>query len=302
MRKFYTIIYNFFILIKVLCPIISFLYTFLWVISFLNAPFYKVLALPFEPFAQFINMIYPMNINYENRLINMSYIICSGLFIIFHYLFDFLAQRMIDLYNFEERHIENKKIKEIKKINKTLEKEFAKEMEKYSNFTILFNIILKSTYNSENNRKEEFNNLKDEFYKNIIKTVKSKYQNSKGIISDKMFLLCNDFNNFDTFMFDFINSIKAFKQKNIENEIETDFLISIDAIKFGANIYNAMEFLENIETFNYKNKIIATSAFKVRYEKMDLRKFKIITLGVSRFFREPDDYTDYELYQLKTKP
>ena len=92
-----------------LCPIISFCYTFLWVVSFLKAPFYKTIAIPFEPFAQFVNIIHPININYEGELINMSYIVCSGLFIIFHYIFDFFALRIVDLYNLEEDRLERKR-------------------------------------------------------------------------------------------------------------------------------------------------------------------------------------------------
>ncbi len=301
MKNIYNSLYNFFIVLKVLCPIISFLYAVLWCIGFLNISYYQIISIPFEPFAKLINVICPITIDYEGRLINMSYIVCSGLFLVFHYIFDFFAQRIIDLYNFEETKKERKRSAEVKKINIDLEKEFHKEIKRYSSFALLFNIIQDTQNDFAKINNEEFNSLKKKFYEHIIKNVKSKYQDSKGIISGKMFLVCDDFGQFDNFMADFINDIKAFKESNEKNNIYTDFTICVDAIKYNANILNALELLEKIDSFNYKNKVIATSAFKVRYEKSYSQKFKMTPLGVSRFFKEPDDYIDFELYSLKSQ-
>lgn len=301
MKKFYTHAYNFFIILKVLCPVISFFYALLWFISFFEAPFYDIVKIPFEPFANFVNSIYPLNIEFQGRMIDMSYIVSSGLFIVFHYIFDFFAQRVIDLYNFDEMKKIKKKDKEIKNLNVILKKEFEEEIEKYVRFALLFNLELKPAYNLSVSRKGEFDLLKKEFYSYIVKNVSSKYKNSKGIMSDKLFLVCENFYYFDDFMLQFIEEIKTFNEINIKKDITTEFSISTDAIKLGSNVFNAMEFLEKVDSFNYKNKIVATSAFKLRYEKIYNPRFRMIPLGISRFFREPDDYIDFELYNLKPR-
>ena len=288
-------------LLKILCPIISFLYTFLWLVCFLKAPFYHTLAIPFEPFAQFVNLIHPININYEGRLINMSYIVCSGLFIIFHYIFDFFAHRIVDLYNLEEDRLERKRNKEVRKINIGLQKELNKEIKKHTNFTMLFNLTLKSGYNLASDRSDEFNFLKKEFYTHIIKNVNLKYKDAKCIITDKLFISCEDFDSFDEFMTDFINDVRAFNKTAQQKDIEAEFSISLDAIKSSKNMFNTIELLEKIDSFNYKNKVVTTSAFKLRYEQIKNSKYKIVPLGISRFFKDVDDYIDFDLYNLKSK-
>ena len=301
MKKIYASVYNFFIILKVFCPIISFIYALLWLIGFANLPWYTSVSGPFEPLAHIANEILPITINYEDRIINMSYITCSGFFIVLHYIFGFFAQSIVELYNFQETLLLRKRSKDVKKINAILEKEFDKEMERYSSFSILFNIELQAGYDNSKDRKEEFIFLKKEFYKYVMDGVKQKYKNSKGIISDKMFLICENFRNFDDFMSHFSDKIRDFKDECAQNDIQVEFSISVDAIKSNANVYKAMESLEQIESFNYKNKIIATSAFKLRYEKMNYHRYKITQLGVSRFFSGPDDYIDFELYNLKSK-
>ena len=301
MKKFYAQLYNFFIVLKVICPVISFFYALLWLLSFFNLAVYNVLNIPFEPFAEFTRNIIPFNIDYEDRLIDMSYIVSSGLFIGFHYVFDFFAQRVIDLYNFEEMRTLRKKSKEVNSINTILKKEFEQEVEKYARFTILFSLVLKPAYNLSVSRKGEFDLLKKEFYSNIVKNVSSKYRNSKGIMSDKLFLVCEDFSRFEDFIGDFLEELKVFNESNTKKDITTEFSISTDAIKSGANVFKAMEFLEKVDSFNYKNKIVCTSAFKLKYEKKQNPKFKIIPLGISRFFIEPDDFEDFELFNLKLR-
>ena len=301
MKKFYTTIYNFFIILKVICPVISFFYALLWFLSFFNLAIFSTLNIPFEPFAQFAGEILPFNIDYEGRLIDMSYIVSSGLFIGFHYLFGFFADRVIDLYNFEEMKQLEKRNKEVKNVNEILKKEFEQEVEKYTRFTLLFSLDLKPAYNLSVSRKGEFDLLKKDFYSHIVKDIGSKYKNSKGIISDKLFLVCDDIKNFDDFISNFIDEVKLLNESNTKKDITTEFSISVNAIKPVGNVFKAMEFLEKIDSFNYKNKLICTSAFKVRYEKNPLAKFKLIPLGISRFFIEPDDFEDFELFNMKLK-
>lgn len=301
MKKIYTSIYNFFIVLKVVCPIISFLYALLWFVGFFGIPFYTALALPFEPFAQIIRTVHPVVIMFQDTAVDMAFIVASGLFIGFHYVFGFFAQRVVDLYNFEEERINARKKQEIKHINHLIKREFDEEIERYISFTVLFNLMLKPAYNLSVSRKGEFSLLKKDFYTHIVKNVSSKYKNAKGIMSDKMFLVCEDFIHFDDFIVKFLNEIKEFNAENLKKDITTEFSISIDAIKSGANVFKAMEFLEKIDSFNYKNKLIATSAFKIRYEKAAGSLFRTIPLGTSRFFEEPDDFIDFELFHLKMK-
>ncbi len=301
MKKFYTSLYNFFIVAKVLCPVISFLYALLWLLSFFNSGIFPILKIPFEPFAQFAGNIIPFKIDYEGQLIDMSYIVSSGLFIGFHYLFGFFADRVIDLYNFEETKQLEKRNKEVKSINAVLKKEFEQEVEKYATFTLLFSLDLKPAYNLAVSRKGEFDLIKKEFYSHVVKDVSSKYRNSKGIISDKLFLVCDDIKHFDSFILNFLDELKAFNASNSKKDITTEFSISVNAIKLGGNVFKAMEFLEKIDSFNYKNKLVCTSAFKMRYDNNPNPKFKIVPLGISRFFIEPDDFEDFELFNLKPK-
>lgn len=301
MKEIYTSIYNFLIVLKVACPVISFLYALMWFISFFQLSAFAVMSIPFEPFAIFIKSVYDLNFIFEGRVIDMTYIIASGLFIVFHYILGFFANRVIDLYNLEEMRIIKKKGFEEKTVNSRLQKDFDEEISRYARFTILFSLVLKPAYNLSVSRKGEFDTIKKEFYSHIVRNVSSRHKNSKGIISDKMFLVCEDFKNFDVFLLDFINEIKKFNAANAQKDIVTEFSVSLDAIKEGANVFKAMEFLEKIDSFNYKNKVITTSAFKVRYETNKESLFKIVPLGTSRFFEEPDDFIDFELFKLKLK-
>ena len=301
MKKIYVSIYNFFIILKVLCPLISFFYALLWFISFFQLPFFKIINLPFEPFADVVRTFYSFDIEFQGKIVDMSYIAASGFFIIFHYIFNFFAQRVVDLYNFEEMQILRKKDKEVKKVNLLIKKEFEQEIEKIERFALLFNLELKPAYNLAISRKGEFDILKKEFFSRIVENISSKYKNAKGMMSDKLFLVCDDFKNFDDFILRLVGEIKTFKKESSKKDIVAEFSISIDAIKSKSNVFGAMEFLEKVDSFNYKNKLVVTSAFKIKYEQKTNTKFKLVPLGVSRFFEDPDDYTDFELFSLKFK-
>ena len=102
-------------------------------------------------------------------------------------------------------------------------------------------------------------------------------------------------------MTDFINDVRAFNKTAQQKDIEAEFSISLDAIKSSKNMFNTIELLEKIDSFNYKNKVVTTSAFKLRYEQIKNSKYKIVPLGISRFFKDVDDYIDFDLYNLKSK-
>lgn len=301
MKKIYVSVYNFFIILKVLCPVISFLYALLWFIGFFQFSFYESFSAPFEPFANLINVLHPLNIEFQGRLVDMSYIVASGLFIVFHYIFDFFAQRVVDLYNFEEMQAMRKKDKEIKKMNAALKKEVDNEIENFGRFAILFSLELRPAYNGPAGKKGEYDYVKKDFFTHIVENVSSKYKNAKGVMSDKLFLVCEDFRSFDSFILQLIEEIRKFKIEIAKKDLIVEFLISTDAIKMRSNVFKTMEFLEKVDSFNYKNKVVVTSAFKFRYEKNSYTRFKLIPLGISRFFDGPDDYTDFELYNLKLK-
>lgn len=302
MKKIYTLLYNFLTILKVLCPIISFLYALMWFIPFFDRTLFLSLNGPFEPFAIIVRELHPSAIIFQGEVIDMSYIISSALFIGFHYIFGFFANKMGDLYNYDEILKIRKQDREVKEMNTVIKREYEREMTNYSRFTLLFNLILNPAYDKTAKRKNEFNLLKKDFYAHLVKKISSKYKNAKGIMSDKMFLVCEDFEHFDQFIEKFVEEIKIFILENIEKDITTDFCLSIDAIKPERNIFKAMEFLEKIDSFNYKNSVIATSAFKHKYEKDINSRFVVVPIGTSRFFEEPDDFEDFELYKLKRRP
>lgn len=300
MKNIYTTFFNLFTTLKVICPLIAFLYCFMWFVTFFNPPFTEFLIIPFEPLAEVIRSVYKLEVSFEDKKFEITYIIATVVLIIFHHIFGLLANLVVKLYKFDEMRQIWLRSNEEKRVNHTLSRDFQHELTHYTKYAILFNLTLKQGYDVRANSKAELDALRKDFYAKLLYSITKKYSDTKGVSTNKLFLVMNDFETFDTMLLEFLQVIKNFINENAKKDIVSEFSISIEALKEDSSVTKALELLEKIDSFNFKNKVAVTSAFKIKYENSkELSKFRTIPLGVSRFFKEEDEFEDFELYNLK---
>lgn len=299
MKEIYTFLYRFFIVLKVLSPILSFQYVLLWFLVIANTPNIEVLTSFFNGPAEFVGSIVDCNIMVSGNSVDMSYIAVAIVFLVLHFIFGFIAARIIDIYVVEEKRTVQRKLFEEKKVNSDLKKDLNKEFKKYNNFILLLEVELSSTYNTTN--AIDFNQIKQDFYNHLAKVLSGGFLNTKTKIGEKLLVVCEDWSRFDDFIMAFSSEVKNFRLENAKKDITTDFTVALDALKEGEDTEAKKEFLAKIDSFNYKNKIVATSAFKVKYLMNENTKFRMDPLGVSRFFEKDGKHTDFDLFCVKIK-
>lgn len=306
MEKFDRL-YDFVNIMKVVCTFIAILYVLYWFICLSNIPFLEYIQLVFSPPVNLIKMFIKIEIPYADTIIDMIPLLVSLIFAMLYFLF----QHFSNLVEEKERQyklnvIAERKLEE-KLVNENLKKIFENKTMEYTNFAILLILDITTTIDPNvSNIKSNIKELAAKNYTKIVNSMRKKYANCKAITPGKLFIVYNNFALFDDFFTDLLKEVKEISETNIEQNLKTNFIIAIDALKETDKMSNALDLLEKICTFNYSNRAIATPAFNVRYKiNSNNSKYSLESLGISRFFEKTPDNVqtsvDFELFSLKNK-
>ena len=302
MKEIYSFIYNIFILLKVACPILSVVFIIIWFAQFFNTNLYEYWTNYVQAFIYIANSFGDFIFDFRSTTADLTCIVIAAALIVLHYIFGFLAARVVDIYTMEENRTVYKKTFDEKRVNVDIKRDLNKELGKYKNFALLLEVILSPTYAMASDKDSDFKKIKAKFYQELTNNLFTKHRSLQGQqIGEKLILTCDEYANFDTFITNFTDEIKKFGISNIQNDISTEFLISIDALKMETPLKEKEAFLNKINSFNYRNKIVTTSAFKVKYEMNPEKKFRMDPLGISRFFEPNGQYTDFDLFSIKVR-
>lgn len=287
------------------------LYVLYWFLCLLHLPFIQyvklVLGIPVNLLENFVRL----NIDYGNDVIDMIPLVVAAIFQGFYHVFNYLVSVVEKM---EEKHelnvIAEKKLEE-KLVNENLKEIFKNKTMQYTKFAILLNLDMKPMVDPNMvDNSQNYRELAAQEYAKIASKMRKKYTACKAIAPGKLFMVYDNFALFDDFFTDILKEVKEISTKNTEKQISTDFILAIDALKESDKVAGALDLLEKVLTFNYTNKALATSSFKVRYKLNSQNKYSLETMGISRFFEkvpaniqgEVQDLQrsiDFELFCLK---
>lgn len=302
----YRQLYDFVNIAKVLCSFVAVFYVLYWFICLVNIPFLEYIQTIFSPPVNIVKMFIRVEIPYNGTLIDMIPLLVSLIFTSFHFVFQYFSNVIEEK---EEKHklnvIAEKKLEE-KLMNENLKKIFEDKTMEYTNFAILLSLDFKASIDPNiSGIKDDLKELTKKSYIQIVNAMRQKYANCKAITPGKLFIVYNNFALFDDFFSDLLKEVKKISEVNIQNNIKTDFMVAIDAVKESDRMSGVLDLLEKVATFNYINKAVATLSFNIRYKlNSNESKYILESMGISRFFEKNSDNiqtsVDFELFSLKT--
>lgn len=288
------------------------LYVLYWFLCLLNFTFIRYIALVFNPAVSLLKNFVRLDIPYGGEVIDMVPLVVAGIFQALYFVFNYLVSVV---ENMEEQHklnvIAERRLEE-KLVNENLKEIFNNKTMEYSKFAILLNLDLKpavdpNMFNNGENLKE----LAAKEYAQIVAKMRKKYAACKAIAPGKLFIVYNNFALFDDFFTDVLKEVKEISTINAQQQITTNFIFVIAALKESDKVSRTLDLMEKISTFNYVNKAVATSGFNIRYKLNSQNKYTLETMGISRFFEKAPANTeripeasppsiDFELFCLKS--
>jgi len=306
MSSKYKQLYDFVNIAKVFCSLIAAFYVVYWFLCLINMPYLEYFRIVFDLPVKLVKMFISIEIPYEGALIDMDPLIVSVFFFLLHFMFQYLSNVIEEKERTYKLNVIAEKKLEEKLMNESLKKIFEDKTLEYTDFAILLTLDMKSAVDPNIAEiKEDIKELKRKNYIQVVNVIRKKYVNCKAITPGKLFMVYNNFALFDDFFTDVLKEVRKIIETNLQNNVKTDFLIALDAVKEGDRLANVLDLLEKISTFNYTNKAITTPSFNVRY-KLNSKgaKYSLESMGISRFFEKRPDNTqssvDFELFSLKS--
>jgi hypothetical protein len=247
---------------------------------------------------------------FQGQTIDMSYVVLTVI-LAFGYVFFAQVAILYDklVYESELTEIRLKKEEE-NSVNRELQKNLKYELMQFSSF-ITF-LELHFDYSVDPNvlkNKPDLKVMRDESCKKVLNSISKEYKSLKKIKGSKIVFIVDDFEVFDNFLLDLLMIIKKLYASNRDYDVETSFTLSCDITKSMEDYQKELSILEKIATFNYKGKIVVTTAFGNRYNYKKAQKFYLRSMGLSRFFEKKPNgkggfefiSEDFDLYSLKLK-
>ena len=197
-----------------------------------------------------------------------------------------------------------KEVKKESKQNKATKQETKKEIitpqkndENYEIKTIygLFEIKINSK-----DKNDDFNLLIEEYSKLLSKKIKEKYLTIRFALSEKIFIVFDDYTKLVELIEDIIRIYKLLEDVNKQNKIESYLLLSFWCDKNPNVAKKAHIILSNINKLNNKNKIVISKTIKLALEKDYKNLIKIKSLNALKIKDSNNKETKLELFEMKT--
>lgn len=282
--------------IKAFCPFLGFAFLVGWLtMIFEHSAFYLINDI-IGWLPSHIDAIFPRQTDIFGDEYPMGYIFSAILTITLMYVILRLQIYAYDCKIIKENETKKVEIKKIKRLNKHIVKKT--NAYKYTHFFGLLELNLK--YHDSYNKKEiELEKLRDEYLKMLVKKLSEKYTNVKLELTDKVYIVSDDFLIFDPFLLDISKLYKIFVDLDNQKAIKTELVLSFSCGDSNNDIEYNKKLLEKVNNLRYKNKIIAINEFYLKYKEIKAQHFNFTSLGLSRIEMDNHKEIDVDLYCLK---
>lgn len=276
-------------------PVLSALYLAVWVIQIFNNPLFLKFNLFFGFFPNLIDKLLFVQVDLNGADVSMGYVYAAIVMILTTFLAAKVEGNLIDSY------IENERREKESKIRK---RTFAQRQSGSSgeHDGIFFFGLLEMKFeclNGFDKSGRDLEKLKKEYSKMLIKKLKEKYPDIQFVVSNKIFIISNEFSVFDPFLSDVVKFFRIFQELNIEKCIGSNLLLSFDCGDCNSNPKYIYRFLSKINDLGYSNKVVLLSTFVKKYKYVLTKKYITTPLGLAKIETDNQREVDVELYYLE---
>ena len=283
---------------KAFCPFLGFAYLVGWLTMVFEDPVHFLIndVIGFLP--NLIDKLFPHQTDIFGGEYLMGYIYSAALVIISMYAVFRFQIYVTDCKMIRENEAKKIEIKKVKRTNKQVKKMQNDTTYKYTHFFGLLELNLEYL-DDFNKSKEDLIKLRNEYLKMLASKLKEKYPNVKFELSDKVFMISDDFIIFDPFLLDISKLHKIFVELDNQKAIKTELILSFGCGNEKNNEQYIKRVLEKVNCLKYVNKVIAINDFYAKYKAIKARQFSFISLGLSKLEMDESKDVDVDLYYLK---
>lgn len=258
-------------------------YFLFWLGSISDDFFYNQFKGLFEPLACLLN---PNNTS-KDIFLNTSFMLFGTTFAVlfFQYISNKTESNLIQAENIKQAKIQQKELKQLKE-------NYDSRFDLIKTYSICLSIDYESKQEISNQNK---NTLNKQVYTKLASILKKYDPNSKITSGQTLIFTSHNFSKYDIVYEAILKELSKIKNV-IENKYKLKLIPSIttDAScnESTASMITKSHF--EIQSFNFKNRALATAAFADKYKHLKHQKYAGIPIGCYAYFK--DDKTDtYEL-------
>lgn len=281
-----------------LSPLLAFLYLLIWVIQFFPYDWFDNLDAIFGLFPNILNALFFSELQLYGVKATMGYIYAAVVLVLSFVIVQKIEKKLIDLKVLLAEKQTEKNIKNQRKLKQEIIKREKPSIPNITQFYGLCDIKVEHQI-EDHNQSTDLNRLRLEYLKMLKKKLENIYPNMQFILQEKLFIVSEDFKNFDSLLKSIVQLFEIFQKLNNDKSIETKLLISFDAGNKNTNTQYVMKLLARINSLRNFNKIIALEKFAQRYEANIKKGYSVIPSGVVKIFMEDLNDMDVEIYNLK---
>lgn len=255
-----------------------------WLFQLGGANFIQPVSPFFESIKTFTHLFYQRTVSIGGSpMVDFSFLIDAivmllitwGLKPVIEYL-QFAEKKYDKIYAFLKKKMENS-------FNTELEKNYIQQENKIDKFIILLNFEVKDltkdpfyNRNASNDIEEKLKKVSTDFFQSFSEENKC----DRRIMPEGMFLYFDNINDVDKTILNLENIIGYIKRKYISEQLQVNFIASIDAYSDKNEILTRIKKLINLNKLNLKDKITCLSTFKHRYSLIEHKKYSIEGQGI----------------------
>ena len=284
---------------KTICPFLGFAYIVGWLTMIFEDPMFYLINdligwLPSHIDALFLHQTSLFGESYPMGYIYSAILVIISMYLVFRFQIYVNDCKMI-----KENETKIVEVKKAKQINKIAQK--PKDVTyKYTHFFGLLELNLEyvDDFNKSN---EDLIKLKNEYLKMLVNKLRDKYSNVKFELTDKVYMISDDFLIFDPFLLDISKLHKIFVELDNQKAIKTGLILSFCCGNENNNVQFVEKVLQKVNNLKYINKVIVINEFQAKYKAMKARQFDFFSLGLLRIEVDKHKEVDVDLYYLKKK-
>ncbi len=320
MRKSSRVIIDAYGFIKVVMAFLTFVYMMLYVCHVLELHFLDFIAPLFKPFAQFTTLFFKHSLVYAGKPYDSMYLVSSIFFFLIAYLMNTNTYRIVDILDSVEHNSTRERIRRDMRENAAIENNFKGILSEINKCVLVIDFKLSVAPSISGGNKIDLGAIKKNNNNFVLKSFGDNPLAKLELKDGKLYFTCKDIKNFDILFMNISKLIISVVQSNTASSVSTIPSFAVDALDGDNLLPDQIKLLDKILACAYKNKVVTTQLFAHRYNLLEEKRFKVVTMGNVRFFNETytqsasevdffeeadDDYTqsyvDVELYTLARK-
>lgn len=320
MKKSSRVIIDAYGFIKVLMAFFTFVYMMLYACHVLELHYLDFIAPLFKPFAEFTTLFFKHSVVYAGKPYDSMYLVSSIFFFLVSYLMNTNTYRIVDFLDSCEHNSMRQRIQRDIRENAALENNFKDILSEITKCVLVIDFKLSVAPSISGGDKIDIAAIKRNNNNFILKSFGENPFADLKFKNEKLYFVCKDIKNFDVLFLNITKLIVSVVQSNTASSVTTIPCFAVDALEGDDLSQEQNKLIDKILACAYKNKVVTTQLFAHRYNMLEDKKFKVVTMGNVRFFDETynqaasdvdffedadDDYAqsyvDVELYTLARK-